>query len=691
MTERAKVIRLEPDVKRHVRARLARLAAPVQALHESGKKALASLLLHFFDAADDALFDLADKAQSNAEQNLYFNAMRELRVQRKGIERRLLECVDEYFARLVGPDERDRAFTTELKAEQLTAVDNDDLEQIVAVEAAIARAEVAQGAQIAPVIQALGSLLEQDVDQQNYPFSAHNLCLAAVAEFDLLEVDLKAKLSLFQVFERVVIGELNLVHQALIAAFEQQGVTVAEQSSAAERERKQPSATDAADVNRHELLSLLSFVQKLPLGTPGPEGLDLERVLKTVQHRRGVNLQLSRVERETIQLVQTLFRLILQGQSLSEPMLELLCRLQVPVVKVALMDAEFFTDNKHPVRRLLNSIAAEAAQWRADERGEQWQPVQQAVKTCVEKILARFDTNINVFNEALADFTSAMAAQRRAAQLQEQRTVDAEDGKARADAARQHVAAEILSRTEGNTVPPVVQALIEGPWSNVLFVTGLKFGFASAQWNDQLKLLSDLVWSVQPKPDAASREQLHKKRQKLVQALRRALDSVSFNPFEVEELFLALDELHFALLRDEQNLETAATPAEVAKPPLEVEAEIATNAADQQPLVDELPADDPHMIAVSAFSHGAWFELAAPSGETWRCRLAAYIKPTDKYIFVDRGGIKVAEQSRNELALALKQGRLKPLDNNVLFDRALESVVSGLRKTHSGMPFDQND
>ena len=53
-----------------------------------------------FDNADDTLFEMADRATSNAEQNAFFEAMRDLRLKRKNIERGFLQKVFEAFANL---------------------------------------------------------------------------------------------------------------------------------------------------------------------------------------------------------------------------------------------------------------------------------------------------------------------------------------------------------------------------------------------------------------------------------------------------------------------------------------------------------------------------------------------------------------------------------------------------------------
>ncbi len=88
---------------------------------------------------------------------------------------------------------------------------------------------------------------------------------------------------------------------------------------------------------------------------------------------------------------------------------------------------------------------------------------------------------------------------------------------------------------------------------------------------------------------------------------------------------------------------------------------------------------------VDRFAQGSWFEVSEDSKPTYRCRLAAAIKSVDKFIFVNRNGMKVAEKSRQELAIALQQGHFSILDDGMLFDRALESVIGNLRQSRGAV------
>ena len=94
---------------------------------------------------------------------------------------------------------------------------------------------------------------------------------------------------------------------------------------------------------------------------------------------------------------------------------------------------------------------------------------------------------------------------------------------------------------------------------------------------------------------------------------------------------------------------------------------------------DSLPEGDQHLALVGNITQGSWFEMQSEDGQKFRSRLAAIIRATGKYIFVNRSGVKVAEETRMSLALALKSGRLQVLDDGMLFDRALEAVIGNLR------------
>ncbi|WNZ57450.1 DUF1631 domain-containing protein [Microbulbifer sp. MKSA007] len=129
-----------------------------------------------------------------------------------------------------------------------------------------------------------------------------------------------------------------------------------------------------------------------------------------------------------------------------------------------------------------------------------------------------------------------------------------------------------------------------------------------------------------------------------------------------------------------------AEPQEVAVPQMEeleqavAEAEVA---APEQGGLAPLDEDDPHWQMTFRLAQGSWFELKRSEDEQFRCRLAAVIRDIDQFIFVNRNGAKVAEFARLELAHALRSAQLLPLDDGMLFERALQSVIGNVRKKRS--------
>jgi hypothetical protein len=86
------------------------------------------------------------------------------------------------------------------------------------------------------------------------------------------------------------------------------------------------------------------------------------------------------------------------------------------------------------------------------------------------------------------------------------------------------------------------------------------------------------------------------------------------------------------------------------------------------------------LLKVDQLGVGSWVEIQEDEEHKLRCKLAAIIKPTGKYVFVNRTGMKVLEKTRMGLAVEFRRNAVRLLDDALLFDRALESVIGNLRR-----------
>ncbi len=808
----AKVVHLEPESQRIVRAKLARLPAAVHSVHEKGRFLVLHLLKTFFDRADDSLFELADKAQSNQEQNLYFDSMREVRVQRRGIEKRFGDAIDFAFAELISAETSHADDARSFSPDTLSLVENDELDEIVAVDTSIARANQEYGEEIQLISLRLDSLVPLKVYQKNNPLGPDVLCATFMEEARKLDVGIKAKLVLFKLFDKAVVSKLADVYLPINELFREHNVLPSLSSQGSQRSRRRgdpqpqsgfseapsvqvsqempalgddsnvspevlstlknmlgervlsnPTAPSQTQAAAGELMQLLSRIQHMPAVMDNRVAINVRSLLSQLQQQNGVQAKIGQVDDQVMNLVNMLFDFILEDRNLAAPMKALISRMQIPIIKVAVADKSFFTKGGHVARRLLNEMATAAMGWAGDEENCVKDPLFKKIEFIVRTLIEQFETDLSIFSELLTDFTAFLEKEKKRAAVMERRTIDAEDGKAKAEVARTTVELEVELRTTGVTLPQVVTGLIKDAWSNVLFVTALKYGYDSEEWNAQLSVLEDLVGSVQPPQSLDQRQKLIKLVPGLVKQLRSGLDTISYNPFEMSDLFKSLEKVHIACIRGrakakaaEQKTSAPKAQSTATKSPQESKGSVAqtpkgsaeakpslrkgvpisnpakrpvprkpvpqaepeelgelpsrslhdlakgvelseietvdrilsqsqSNASSQgvtpEPVrTAPLPKDDAFMIQVGNFSQGTWFDMEDDGGENVRCRLAALIKPTGKYIFVNRAGMKVAEHSQEELAYMLKNSTLNSLDNSMLFDRALETVVTGLRK-----------
>lgn len=817
---------------------LARLPAAMHTLRDKARQQLQLFLRELFDKVDDAMFELADKANNNHDQNIFFDSMREVRIRRRAMETAFFRSIDIRFAQLLDPAAyRDESPIGEknISLDDLSLVKNDELEEMVAVDGMINKANEQFAEAIQHLTLRIDHLVPTKVYQKNNPLGVDVICNAFTDSTKTLNVDVKAKLVLFKLFDNIVMTKLG----KLFAALNQTLVDANILPSLKEDIRPKKSATAPSSADQfgqgisagfslggsvgadtggliqsydeqtnqvlHQLRNLLGTNRgSAPVQLPGEEVTtkDLIKILSLAQQQNTlsapaapVNLRnllgdllrsetqtaaaINQVDDDVINLVSMMFEFILDDRNLAAPMKALIGRLQIPMVKVAIADKTFFSKGGHPARRLLNEMAMACLGWQeSSEENQRKDSLFNKMEETVRTVLTDFDTDMSIFERLLVDFRSFLDKEKRRAQILEQRTIDAEDGKAKSERARAQVDAELNRICAGKELPLAVTKLLREAWANVMFITSLKQGVDSDEWRNGSATAQQLVWSVIAPMDKDNRQRLLKLVPDLLQKLRTGLESISFSPFETTNMFKQLETVHLARLRGEQKsvaetttsaaaleakasematknadmkaamLEAQRKAQQIASPVVAVEPEVQSvenNAPEDLPagevftvieesnseeantvaLIAETPAvealveiettgiveqpanlaesvvnesasateavaisesiqvDPQHLALVGNITQGTWFEMQGEAGEKYRCRLAAIIRSVGKYIFVNRSGMKVAEESRESLALALQTKRLTILDDGMLFDRALEAVIGTLREQRS--------
>ena len=800
MSINSKVVPLPTERRSRNRGQLARLPAPVHALQDKARKEIAEMLQVVFEQADDALFKLADQAANNQDQNLYFESMREVRIQRRTIENNFFDQLEGLFAALTEDNsaaELLSAVSEEIELENLSLVNNDELEELVAIDAMVARANKEHATAIEHITLRLDSLFEGEVSIANNPVAPASICEGFSRSSENLLIDIKAKLVLYKLFGKHVMAELKGFYQQLnkvlvdhqvlpnlisdlkrgrqpvpgpsqrmaasqmtgavgtdIAAgeshFVDEGITLAAQGGHTVNlgellgaRRAAAAGVGGGSVQTTELLQTLNTLQQT--SSTGFDGrVDLAGALANALNAQGQAQEIKQADNDVINLVNLLFDYILEDSNLAVEMKAQIGRLQIPFLKVALADKTFFSHGGHPARRLLNEIASAALGWQQEDMSGDI--LLKKIVGTIDRVLNEFESDAGLFAVLLTDFVSFTEKEKRRAAILEQRTIDAESGKAKSEQARATVEEALGNVIGDRELPEGAKDLLDQAWSKVMLLVCLKHGVDDPKWDEVMTTATDLVWSVCEVREAEDRSRLLSMLPSMLKRIRQGLESISFNPFDMQKLMQRLEKLHLAQLsakpvqkpveprpiaEESSSDSLAATATSVQKtaeratatssepkaqrvgaadktaspsqarakalapeqiagdmntidgaPEKTKSAQTAASTAVESE-VDEVELDAHYLSQVDRLTQGTWFEMQEEGQQVYRCRLAAIIKSPGKFIFVNRSGTKVAEKNRQSLALALQLGTLNQLDDGMLFDRALESVIGNLRARES--------
>ncbi|HJP99652.1 MAG TPA: DUF1631 family protein, partial [Rhodanobacteraceae bacterium] len=204
---------------------------------------------------------------------------------------------------------------------------------------------------------------------------------------------------------------------------------------------EEEAASRSADfASMPELQEALTALQALPSRHVAPgTGENLARELSAQLQRGaapGKTPQLQPAHRDALDLIGLLYDQLLTETRSEGVAQQLLANLQVPLLRVALTDNNFFTVRNHPARRLLNLVLETANLWldRSDDRFDA--VLNQRLQRSVQRITSDFQGDIGLIEKEAEDLDSHLRLLTRRAEIAERRQVEAAQGRDRLREAR---------------------------------------------------------------------------------------------------------------------------------------------------------------------------------------------------------------------------------------------------------------
>lgn len=422
-----------------------------------------------------------------------------------------------------------------------------------------------------------------------------------------------------------------------------------------------------------ELLGELTQLQKEDLYGKAVDGesdlADLKKQLNLSLQVDGERRPYLDQDESVIDIVAMFFDVVLEDHHLPDSVRAMIGRLQIPVLKVAMMDRTFFAKKSHPARKLINAFS-KAGLGVCEQNTRIRHVVLDKMESMVDQILLEFEDDMALFEDLNAEFGEFMVQQMQQIEIIEERSRKATENNERLELTKRQAAYEIATRLNGKAAPRFVKEFLDNAWKDVLVLALLRQEREPQAVVHGSRIMDQLIASVVVQEDPAQRELSMQGLPRLLKDLRRGLEDISYDPYESAQWFKELEAWHLKVLSQK-------IPEEVAEIPVLEEVIVEDILDVSERMLSDMPQDKFTRKAMS-LEVNDWVEFHNDSDELVRARLSWKSEVTLKCLFVNDRGAKALELTLPELAEKLRAKELKLVGNDKesLFDRAVNSLMN---------------
>ena len=693
----------------------------------------ARVLTRHAEGMENALLSMADRSPLLETRNSYYDAQRVLNRQANEL---LSACKDAYCK---GFDDFAHNRETPAAADsllELSLVDDHDFEITLAVDKATSRMRFNCAEELVALDARIAHLLgRSDLAENENPLGPRALCQALLDGITRMQLDQNVRVVLLNQFDLVLTTELAHIYQSINTHLIDRGIKPdlkvgaksRGQSTAASQSGTGGTAQSLAGQPANDLFKLFEQLAHGTGGTGGGmaggsgggaggmatggmHGFSLVDSLGQLQSGSammlpgGVRYELPLLEAATMQnvlrslqqspvmqaaspldavlvdAVAMLFDVVFDENSIPDHLKAQIGRLQIPVLKAAMLDRNFFLQPHHPVRRMLDAIAKLSVHLPDNEAGH---ARLEAISQVITRVLDAFEKDIAVFGDAAKEL-EAMGAELEET-LEETIDVSLQEDIAHIKQAERAELAPVIVHDFINRalkeqpVDEIVREFLRRDWAQLLTMDFVNEGEQGAHFNSHVETMRELVWSVQPKSDMDARLMLVRILPGLLKRLREGVAEIDLPQKLTDRFFATLVILHANAVRPNAQPVPLPeiTPEEIGEYTTPLAAEVAP-VAEVEPAAPEV--EDEFTMRARELNKGDWVEFHYDDGTFRWARLgwASSIKST--YLFSDQDGMNSFSISVNRLASKLRSGEAVIVERKSITESAFGKLVNLFRQ-----------
>jgi hypothetical protein len=287
-----------------------------------------------------------------------------------------------------------------------------------------------------------------------------------------------------------------------------------------------------------------------------------------------------------LEVVRKLVNQVAQDPRLLAPVRESIVALEPSLLRLAMVDPRFFSDDRHPGRRLVERVAERSFKFN-DEFSSEFQDFSASVEHAFSELNGREVEDLEPFQSALASLEATWTEQDAQEERQREEVMEAVRFAEQRQAQADQIAWDLSQRSDLEDVPSVVQDFLYGPWALVMAHARMTDGQQQIDPGAHGSVVTDLLWSVKRDITLRQPARLIEMIPSLLERLRVGLAALGQTPQENDAFFETLEKLHRPVLRLRAKRRRDA--GESAPMELEPEADIPQPAPRQQPKTGNTP------------------------------------------------------------------------------------------------------
>jgi hypothetical protein len=375
------------------------------------------------------------------------------------------------------------------------------------------------------------------------------------------------------------------------------------------------------------------------------------------------------VDENTIELLAKVFDYVFGEKTVADDIKCLIGQLQIPLLKAALIDKEFFFKEDHPARNLVESLAKSSLAWN-QEKGRD-DPLYKKIERIVDRVQKDFDQQVEFFNEMVDDLDSFIKEEKKLSSRELAGPIAEAMRQERRMQAQKKAERDVALRVETGEVAGFVEHFLDEQWTQVLTLAYMVQETKPNALLNAMKAMDLLIWSVKPKASPEERKKLISRLPALLSLVNAWLNAVKWDGAERVKFFSQLAERHAALVKvpieltPRHEFETAVTIAQRAS-------EHRFNMRDKE--MRSQPIDQ-FVHIVNGMAVDDWVQFTRSNETKVKFRLSWVSPKRSRYVFSNRQGDMPLIFSADELAQSLRGGHTIILPLTPIIGRALNVVL----------------